>query len=84
MFMCPSYMGTLDEEHSTRGRANALRLVMTGELDGGSTPDMARKLAGAIPSARCFLIPQARHMMPVERPDEVNSVLRHFLNGKSL
>jgi FAD/FMN-containing dehydrogenase/Fe-S oxidoreductase len=30
--MCPSYMATLDEKHSTRGRANALRLVMTGRL----------------------------------------------------
>ena len=28
--MCPSYMGTLDEEHSTRGRANALRTVLSG------------------------------------------------------
>ncbi|HLN86328.1 MAG TPA: FAD-linked oxidase C-terminal domain-containing protein, partial [Candidatus Limnocylindrales bacterium] len=28
--MCPSYMGTLDEEHSTRGRANALRNVISG------------------------------------------------------
>ncbi len=28
--MCPSYMATRDEEHSTRGRANALRLAMTG------------------------------------------------------
>jgi FAD/FMN-containing dehydrogenase/Fe-S oxidoreductase len=28
--MCPSYMGTLDEEHSTRGRANALRNAMAG------------------------------------------------------
>ncbi len=28
--MCPSYMGTLDEEHSTRGRANALRSVISG------------------------------------------------------
>jgi Fe-S oxidoreductase len=27
--MCPSYMGTLDEEHSTRGRANALRSVIS-------------------------------------------------------
>ena len=33
--MCPSYMATRDEMHSTRGRANALRLVMTGELAGG-------------------------------------------------
>lgn len=57
-------------------------LVMTGELDGGSTPDMARRLAATIPSARCFLIPHGRHMMPVERPNEVNSVLRRFLNGE--
>jgi FAD/FMN-containing dehydrogenase/Fe-S oxidoreductase len=30
--MCPSYMVTRDEIHTTRGRANLLRLVMTGEL----------------------------------------------------
>ena len=30
--MCPSYMVTRDEMHSTRGRANALRMVLTGEL----------------------------------------------------
>ena len=30
--MCPSYRATLDEENSTRGRANALRLAMTGQL----------------------------------------------------
>ncbi len=30
--MCPSYRAILEEEHSTRGRANALRLAMTGYL----------------------------------------------------
>jgi len=30
--MCPSYMATRQEQHSTRGRANALRLAMTGQL----------------------------------------------------
>src|SRR5262249_60902600 len=30
--MCPSYMGTLDEEHSTRGRANGLRSVLSGKV----------------------------------------------------
>ena len=30
--MCPSYMATRDETHSTRGRANALRAAMTGRL----------------------------------------------------
>lgn len=31
--MCPSFKATRDEEHSTRGRANALRLAMSGQLD---------------------------------------------------
>ncbi|HEU5012028.1 MAG TPA: FAD-linked oxidase C-terminal domain-containing protein [Roseiflexaceae bacterium] len=30
--MCPSYMVTRAEEHSTRGRANALRMVLSGAL----------------------------------------------------
>src|SRR5256885_5810600 len=30
--MCPSYMVTKDEEHSTRGRANALRAALSGRL----------------------------------------------------
>jgi FAD/FMN-containing dehydrogenase/Fe-S oxidoreductase len=31
--MCPSYMATKEESHSTRGRANVLRLAMAGRLD---------------------------------------------------
>lgn len=30
--MCPSYMVTREEEHSTRGRANALRAALSGRL----------------------------------------------------
>ncbi len=30
--MCPSFMVTLEEEHSTRGRANALRNALAGRL----------------------------------------------------
>jgi FAD/FMN-containing dehydrogenase/Fe-S oxidoreductase len=30
--MCPSYMATRDEQHSTRGRADVLRLTMAGRL----------------------------------------------------
>lgn len=32
--MCPSFMVTLEEQHSTRGRANALREAMQGSLPG--------------------------------------------------
>lgn len=35
--MCPSYMATLDERHSTRGRGNALRLAISGQI--GSSDD---------------------------------------------
>lgn len=38
--MCPSYMATKDESHSTRGRANALRLAMSGQF-GDTTVAMA-------------------------------------------
>ncbi|MEM8495585.1 MAG: FAD-linked oxidase C-terminal domain-containing protein, partial [Planctomycetota bacterium] len=31
--MCPSYMATMDEKDTTRGRANALRLAMSGQLN---------------------------------------------------
>jgi FAD/FMN-containing dehydrogenase/Fe-S oxidoreductase len=31
--MCPSYMATREEQHSTRGRANVLRLTIAGRLN---------------------------------------------------
>ncbi len=31
--MCPSYRATRDEQHLTRGRANTLRLALSGQLD---------------------------------------------------
>ena len=39
--MCPSYRATLDEQHSTRGRANVLRLAMTGRLGEAGLGDQA-------------------------------------------
>jgi FAD/FMN-containing dehydrogenase/Fe-S oxidoreductase len=34
--MCPSYRATLDEQHLTRGRANSLRLALSGQLGAGA------------------------------------------------
>ena len=34
--MCPSYRVTRDEQHLTRGRANTLRLALSGQLDAAS------------------------------------------------
>jgi len=41
--MCPSYQATCDEQHTTRGRANALRLAMTGQLGEQGLTDGAVK-----------------------------------------
>jgi Fe-S oxidoreductase len=41
--MCPSYRATRDERHVTRGRANTLRLALSGQLDGeGLASDAVR------------------------------------------
>src|SRR5690606_34654612 len=45
-YMCPSYMGTRDEDHSTRGRANVLREAMTGGLPGGLTSKAGYEVRG--------------------------------------
>ena len=34
--MCPSFMATRDEEHSTRGRANLLRAALSGRIPDGA------------------------------------------------
>ncbi len=37
--MCPSFMATREEEHSTRGRANLLRAALSGNLPAGTITD---------------------------------------------
>ncbi|WP_426153181.1 alpha/beta fold hydrolase [Pseudomonas sp. DC3000-4b1] len=54
-------------------------LVATGELDTGSTPEMARQLAARIPGAQVSILAEQRHMMPVESPRLVNQLLVDFL-----
>jgi ferredoxin len=43
--MCPSYRATKDEQHVTRGRANTLRLAVTGQLGNERFADPAVKAA---------------------------------------
>ncbi|MDX1495757.1 MAG: FAD-linked oxidase C-terminal domain-containing protein, partial [Longimicrobiales bacterium] len=53
--MCPSFRVTHDERHSTRGRANALRLALTGQLggDGLDSPEMAEALSLCVSCKAC-------------------------------
>ncbi|MFK4874911.1 alpha/beta fold hydrolase [Novosphingobium sp. ZW T3_23] len=55
-------------------------LVATGEFDVGSTPDMTLELVARIPGAKASVIAGARHMMPVEMPEETNALLLGYLS----
>ncbi|MEW2403883.1 alpha/beta hydrolase [Streptomyces sp. NPDC046862] len=54
-------------------------LAVTGENDPGSTPKMTRRLAAALPDCRAVVVPEARHMLPVERPQALVDSLTTFL-----
>lgn len=52
--MCPSFMVTRDEMDSTRGRANALRLAMSGQLDDGlANPNLPQVLDLCVSCKAC-------------------------------
>ncbi|MFF0085880.1 alpha/beta fold hydrolase [Streptomyces canus] len=54
-------------------------LAVTGENDPGSTPEMTRRLAAALPDCRAVVVPGTRHMLPVERPQALVDSLITFL-----
>ncbi|MDC9720580.1 MAG: alpha/beta fold hydrolase [Gammaproteobacteria bacterium] len=62
------------------GNISCPTLITTGELDPGSTPAMSHALAAHISSAQVAILPNARHMMPIEKAREVNQLLKQFIN----
>jgi FAD/FMN-containing dehydrogenase/Fe-S oxidoreductase len=53
--MCPSFRATADERHTTRGRANSLRLALTGQLgaDALTSPEMYDTLSLCVGCKAC-------------------------------
>lgn len=81
----PAYRLFADADAELAGRLAAIRaptLVVTGEHDSGSTPEMARRMREDIPGAVLRVIPGMRHMLPVEAADELNVLLVDFLSGE--
>ncbi|TJY69409.1 alpha/beta fold hydrolase [Arthrobacter sp. CAU 1506] len=58
-------------------------LAVTGDQDPGSTPEMTRRLGEAIPGTRTAVVAGTRHMLPVQRPDELARLITDFLNESS-
>ncbi|WP_200907987.1 alpha/beta fold hydrolase [Achromobacter sp. DMS1] len=57
---------------------------MTGAQDPGSTPRMAAELATAIPRAMLDVVPEQKHMLPVENAPRVAAALEAFLDGRAV
>jgi (E)-2-((N-methylformamido)methylene)succinate hydrolase len=77
---CYRVFATADAEIAPElNRITAPALAVTGERDPGSTPEMTRRLAEALPDCRAVVVPGARHMLPVERTRELVDCLNTFI-----
>ena len=56
-------------------------LVLTGEGDELTTPELAREIAGGIPGAKLTIVPHCGHLSTIEEPAAVNAALADWLAG---
>ena len=54
-------------------------LIMTGENEVGSTPEMSKILHQEIKNSELFIIPKAKHMATFEKDDLVNNEISKFI-----
>jgi len=83
---CYRVFGTADAQlWPALPRIEAPTLAITGAEDPGSTPEMTRKLAEAIPTACAVVVPGARHLLPLEQParltDEILALTTEVEHG---
>lgn len=77
---CYRVFATADANLSAElSRIDVPALALTGGRDHGSTPEMTRRLAEALPRCRAVVVPGARHMLPVERPGALVEALTTFI-----
>lgn len=77
---CYRVFATADAEIGPElGRITVPALAITGAEDPGSTPEMTRRLADALPDCRAVVVPGARHMLPVEQPRQFVNHLTTFI-----
>lgn len=54
-------------------------LIMTGEMDEGSTPAMSQALHDRISGSRLVIVPGVKHYLHIERPEAISPELNDFL-----
>jgi pimeloyl-ACP methyl ester carboxylesterase len=56
-------------------------LVLVGDGDALTPPELSKEMAGGIPAAKLAVIPDCGHLSTIEQPDAVNAALRDWLAG---
>jgi epoxide hydrolase 4 len=75
--------GGVPEQYDEKIRSQQVRvptLVIWGENDAALLPTLTRGLSEWVPKLTVELIPGAGHWVPYERPGEVNSLIREFVD----
>jgi pimeloyl-ACP methyl ester carboxylesterase len=75
--------GGVPEEYAakiTSQTVNVPTLVIWGENDAALLPSLTRGLSEWVPQLRVEIVSGAGHWVPYERPDEVNRLIREFLD----
>ena len=56
-------------------------LIMTGENDVGSTPEMSRNLSKEIARSKVEIVSQGKHLCSIEYADDVNKTIKEFIQN---
>ena len=77
----PAYKLFVESDNYTLNFSNFTMptLIMTGENEIGSTPNMSRRLHQKIKNSKLYIIPNAKHMVTYEKADLVNSEISKFI-----
>jgi pimeloyl-ACP methyl ester carboxylesterase len=54
-------------------------LVLVGDADVATPPDLSQEMAGAIPGAKLVIVPHCAHLSTLEQPEAVNAALIEWL-----
>jgi pimeloyl-ACP methyl ester carboxylesterase len=58
-----------------------LTLVLVGEGDELTPPELAKEIAGGISGAKLTLVPECGHLSTIEKPEAVNAALAEWLSA---
>ncbi len=79
--------GGVPEEYASRFTSQTVEvptLVIWGANDTALLPSLTRGLSEWVPRLRVEIVPGAGHWVPYERPDQVNTLIREFVDARVL